>query len=142
MKGRAPSRRFALAAMLFARVSLTTCLSHCLPCLTVLLAGKFSNRVPVLLGSNHDEGVSFNPLPKDATAAMAAALVDRTYPAESADEILAMVRPSPSHAVRACRQRSRYLLPVLIARRACVCARVCVRECSTPSQTTRPRSTP
>ncbi len=58
--------------------------------------GKFSNHVPLLLGSNENEGVLFNLLPLDVSAAdMAAGFLARFGSAAAA------VVP-PLYPVRAC----------------------------------------
>lgn len=54
-------------------------------------SGKFVNKVPILLGSNHDEGTMFNVLPKNITWGDVEALANVTYGA-FASRILAQVR--------------------------------------------------
>ncbi len=66
---------------------------HCTtpPFLLRRVAGKFYNAVPLLIGSNHDEGTPFNFLPQNVSQASVQTYIQEAF-GPNATEVLAMVR--------------------------------------------------
>ena len=63
-------------------------------------SGKFATVVPMLIGSNLNEGTVFNPLPKSASEAMLMMAIEAQFGAAIAQQAIKLVRACRSVGVR------------------------------------------